>query len=172
MKRIEKQKQIHFLKNIFVSSKSIILTSVESLNAAEISLLRRKLHSVGVGFKVIKNNLAKIALDSTPANVLIKDFKNSTAIAWSFVDEIYPAKILVEYQENLEKFKIKSGYNAGQRFDLAKVKELAKLPNLSELRAQLLGIIQSVPGTLLGQISAPASQLVCVIKANIEKNKE
>lgn len=171
MERLEKQKQIEFLKDIFNSSKSIILASVESLNAAEIAALRKKLQNSSVGFKVVKNSLARIASNSTPVSILIDDFKNSTAIAWSTIDEISPARALVEYQESLEKFKIKSGYSVGQKFDFIKIKELAKLPNLAELRAQLLGVMQAVSGKLLSQISAPAAELVGVIRANNTKTR-
>ena len=172
MQQVIKQKQIQFIKDIFTSSKAIVLASVDGINAEEIASLRKKLHEAGVGFKVVKNRLAKIALRLTPANVISEDFKNSTAIAWSLVDEISPAKTLVEYQEGLEKFKIKSGYNSGQKFDLIKIKELAKLPNLLELRARLLGIVNNISEKLLSQISQPALHIVKIIQANIEKNKE
>ncbi len=172
MERLEKQEQIDFLKGVFGSAESIVLASVQGLNAAEVSSLRRQLHQAGVGFKVIKNKLARIAADSTPVKSLFEDFANSTAIAWSDTDAVAPAKVLVKYQENLEKFEIKAGYNAGMRLDLAKVKMFASLPGLDELRAQLLGALNAVPAKLLAQINAPASHVVGVVQARIEKDKE
>lgn len=172
MERVEKQEQIDFLKGVFGSAESIVLTSVQGLDAAQVSSLRRKLHEAGVGFKVIKNKLARIASDSTPVKALFEDFANSTAIAWSDSDAIAPAKVLVKFQEDLEKFEIRAGYNAGQRLDLAKIKAFAKLPGLEELRAQLLGVIHAVPARLLAQINAPASHVVGVMQAKVEKDKE
>jgi large subunit ribosomal protein L10 len=172
MERADKEQQIDFLKGVFGNAESIVLTSVEGLNAAEVSTLRRKLHEGGVGFKVIKNKLARLAADSTPVKALFEDFKDSTAIAWSDSDAVAPAKILVKYQEDLEKFEIKAGYNAGKRLDLASVKAFAKLPSLDELRAQLLGVLQAVPARLLAQVNAPASHVVGVIQAKVEKDKE
>ncbi|MES2503327.1 MAG: 50S ribosomal protein L10 [Myxococcota bacterium] len=172
MERADKQEQIEFLKGVFGSAESIVLTSVQGLNATQIATLRRNLHEAGVGFKVIKNKLARIASDSTPVKALFEDFANSTAIAWSDTDAVAPAKILVKFQEGLEKFEIKAGYNAGQRLDLARIKTFAKLPSLDELRAQLLGAINAVPAKLLAQINAPASHVVGVISAKVEKDKE
>lgn len=172
MERVEKQEQIDFLKGVFGNAESIVLASVQGLDAAQVSSLRRKLHEAGVGFKVIKNKLARIAADSTPVKALFEDFANQTAIAWSETDAVAPAKILVKYQEGLEKFEIKAGYNAGMRLDLAKVKAFAALPGLEELRAQLLGALNAVPAKLLAQINAPAQHVVGVVQAKIEKDKE
>ncbi|MBH1988556.1 MAG: 50S ribosomal protein L10 [Myxococcaceae bacterium] len=172
MERTEKEEQIEFLKSVFGSAESIVLTSVQGLDAAQVSTLRRQLHDAGVGFKVIKNKLARIAADSTPVKALFEDFANSTAIAWSDTDAVAPAKVLVKYQEACAKFEIKAGLNAGVRLDLAKVKAFAALPGLEELRAQLLGVINGVPAKLLAQINAPASHVVGVIQAKLDKDKE
>src|SRR3989338_290340 len=172
MERAEKQEQIDFLKGVFGSAESIVLTNIEGLDAAQLTNLRRQLHEAGVGFKVIKNKLARIATDSTPAKVLFEDFKDQTAMAWSEKDAVAPAKVLVKFQEDLEKFEIKAGYNAGKRLDLATIKAFAKLPSLDELRAQLLGALNAVPAKLLAQINAPAQHVVGVIQAKVEKDKE
>jgi large subunit ribosomal protein L10 len=52
------------------------------------------------------------------------------------------------------------------------VEALSKLPSLDELRAQLLGTIQAVPGKLLAQIQAPAQQIAGVLQAKLDKDKE
>lgn len=172
MERVEKQEQIEFLKGVFGDAQSIVLASVQGLDATQVSSLRRQLHDAGVSFKVIKNKLARIAADSTPVKALFEDFANQTAIAWSTTDAVAPAKVLVKYQENLEKFEIKAGYNAGKRLDLANIKAFAKLPGLEELRARLLGTLNAVPAQLLAQINAPAQHVVGVIQAKVEKDKE
>lgn len=172
MDRAQKQEQVDFLKDVFGSVESIVLASVEGLDATQVSTLRRRLHDAGVEFKVIKNKLARIAAQETPASVLFEDFANSTAMAWSKTDAVAPAKVLVKFQEGLDTFKIKSGFNAGKRLQLDNLKALASLPSLEELRAQLLGAVQAVPAKLLAQINAPATHVVGVVQAKIDKEKE
>jgi len=172
MNRLEKQEQIDFLKGVFQDTESLVLSNVEGLNAAEITSLRRSLHEAGVGFKVIKNKLARIAAKETPVSALFDDFVNSTALAWSTKDAVAPAKVLVKFQENIEKFELKAGYNAGKRLGLDDLKALASLPSLDELRAQLLGSISAVPAKLLAQINAPAAHVIGVVNAKVEKEKE
>lgn len=172
MEKAQKLEQIDFLKGVFSDVESVVLASVTGLNAAEVAGLRRQLHESGVGFRVVKNNLAKLAAQDFDARVLSDDFIGPTAIAWSQSDAVAPAKILVKFQEGIEKFQIKAGYNAKKRLDVAGVKALAKMPSLEELRAQLLGLMQAVPAKLLAQVAAPAQQIVGVMQAKCDKEKE
>ena len=172
MERAQKTEQLEFLKGVFSDVESVVLASVAGLNAAEVAGLRKKLHGAGVDFRVVKNNLARIAASDYATKVLADDFAGETAIAWSKDDAVGPAKILVKFQEDLEKFQIKAGFNAGKRLDVNGVKALSKMPNLEELRAQLLGLMQSVPAKLLAQVQAPASHVVGVLQAKCDKEKE
>lgn len=172
MDKAQKQEQLDFLRGLFADVESIVLSSVEGLNAAEVTQLRRKMHQSGVEFRVIKNTIAQLATQGSPVAPLSQDFTGSTAMAWSKTDAVLPAKILVDFAKDVEKVKIKAGYNAGRRLDLASIKALADLPSLGELRAQLLGLMQTMPAKLLGQINAPASHVVGVISAKVEKEKE
>jgi len=146
------------------------LTNIEGLNASDISNLRRGLHDANVGFKVVKNKLARKALADTSAQVLFDDFVGSTAVAYSD-DVIAPAKILVKFEKDMEKLELKAGFSAGTRLSVEGIKALAKLPSLDELRAQLLGVILAPASRLLAQINAPASNLVGVLQAKMDKDK-
>lgn len=172
MDRAQKQEHLDFLKSVFSDVSSLVLSSVEGMNAEEVTDLRRRLHKAGVDFRVIKNKLAKIAAKDSAMEQLDADFVGSTAIAWSKTDAVTPAKVLIQFQKDVEKFQIRAGYNAGMRLDLNAVKALAELPSLEELRARLLGLMQAVPAKLLAQIQAPASHIVGVLQAKVDKDKE
>lgn len=172
MLRAEKQEMIDNLRGVFSDVESIVVASVEGLNAEQVTTLRRKLHDADVQFQVVKNTLAKIAAKDSEIKVLNEDFVGSTAIAWSKTDAVTPAKVLMDFKKEVEKFKVKAGFNAGKRLDVDAVKALSELPSLEELRAQLLGLVQGVQARLLAQINAPASHIVGVIKAKADKDKE
>ncbi len=172
MDRAQKQEQIDYLKSVFGKIESMVLTSVEGLDASQVAELRKKLHESKVSFKVVKNKLAKIAISDSDVSVLGDDFIGSTAIAWSNTDAVGPAKVIVNFQKDVEKFKIKSGFNAGKRLGLDELKVLAKLPSLDELRTNILGLVQAVPAKLLAQVNAPASHMIAILQAKIDKEKE
>ncbi len=142
---------------------------VLGLNAAQVSDLRRNLHLEGVGFRVIKNKLARIAIADTHAKALHDDFVGSTAVAWSNDSPVAPAKILVKFEKEFEKLELKAGFNSNARLSLNDVIALSKLPSLDELRAQLLGVLSAPASQLLAQINAVAANVVGVLQAKIDK---
>src|SRR5690606_28255186 len=101
-----------------------------------------------------------------------QDFKAETAIAWSNTDAVAPAKVVAKFKEDVEKFSIKAGFNAGQRLDEAAADALSKLPSLDELRSTLLGLMQAVPTKLVRQINTPAQQVAGGLNARVNKEKD
>ncbi len=171
MEKATKEQQILFVKDLFSKAECVVLTNIEGLNASAVSSLRRGLHEANVGFKVVKNKLARKALEGSSASVLFDDFVGSTAVAWSD-DVLAPAKILVKFEKDLEKLQLKAGFSAGARLSVEGIKALSKLPNLQELRAQLLGLFLAPASRLLAQVNAPASNLVGVLQAKIDKDSK
>ncbi|HXW60039.1 MAG TPA: 50S ribosomal protein L10 [Myxococcota bacterium] len=171
MEKGVKQEQISFIKDVVANASCLVLAGVEGLNASQVSELRRNLHDANVRFKVVKNKLARIALSDSPANVLVDDFVGSTAIAWSNDNPVSPAKVLVKFEKEFEKLKLKAGFNSNVRLNVAGISALAKMPSYEELRSQMLGLFSAPATNLLGQINAVAGNLVGVLQAKIDKDK-
>jgi large subunit ribosomal protein L10 len=172
MEKSIKQEQISFVKGLVDSAECMVLAGIEGLNATQVTQLRADLHKENIGFRVVKNKLARIAIADTDAKDLFDDFVGSTALAWSDDNPISPAKILVKFEKEFEKLKIKAGFSSKARLDEEGIKALSKLPSLDELRAQLLGLFTSPASRLLAQINAPASHTIGVLQAKVDKDKE
>ena len=82
-----------------------------------------------------------------------------TAIAFAN-DPISACKACVEFAKTNEKLEIVGGVMKGELIDAKKVKELASLPSLDEIRGKLVGLLQ-----------APAGQLARLAKAYSEKEQ-
>lgn len=171
MDKALKEQQIAFMKDVVANAECMVLANVEGLNAAQVSELRRGLHAEGIGFKVVKNKLARIAIAETSAKVLHGDFVGSTAVAWSNDNPVAPAKILVKFEKEFENLQLKAGFNSNARLDVKGITALSDLPSLDELRARLLGLLSSPASRLLGQINAVASNVVGVLQAKIDNDK-
>jgi large subunit ribosomal protein L10 len=171
MNKTTKEEQISFVKDLVANAECVVLANIEGLNASQVSELRRGLHDANVGFKVIKNKLARIALADSNANALHDDFVGSTALAWSNDNPVSPAKILVKFEKEFEKLQLKSAFNSNARLDLEGIVALSKLPSLDELRAQLLGLFSANASQLLAQVNAVAANIVGVLQAKIDKDK-
>ncbi|HKD40185.1 MAG TPA: 50S ribosomal protein L10, partial [Myxococcaceae bacterium] len=96
------------------------------------------------------------------------DFTGSVALALSYADVIAPAKILTDFAKGIEAIKLRGGMLEGQKLNPEKVKAVAKMPGLRELRAQILGLLAQPATRLVRTIGAPAGQLARVLQARQE----
>ncbi len=141
-----------------------------SHRCAALSDLRSKMRDAGGTVKVAKNRLAKIALQGTDSEGIADLFTGQTLVAYSN-DPITAPKIAIEFAKGNEKLVILGGSMGATTLDPDGVKALAALPSLDELRAKLVGMIQT-PATRIAQIvNAPAGQLARVFGAYARKDE-
>ncbi|MFZ4071484.1 MAG: 50S ribosomal protein L10 [Caulobacterales bacterium] len=169
MDRAEKAQAVEELKGIFGRSGVVVLGHYAGLSVADMTALRRRLRAEGAGLKVVKNRLAKIALDGHPAAAEAKLFTGPTAIAFSD-DPIAATKVAVAFAKEKEKFVLVGGFMGQVVLDESGVKALATLPSLDELRGKLIGLIQAPATKIAGILQAPGGQLARVIAAYANKD--
>jgi large subunit ribosomal protein L10 len=148
----------------------VVITRQSGLTVAESSDLRRKMLKAGAGYKVAKNRLARLALEGTKFAELAPLFKGPTAIALS-LDPVAAAKVAVEFAKTNEKLEIVGGALNEQVLDAAGIKALATLPSLDELRAKLLGMLQTPATRIASVLQAPGGQLARVLRAKADKGE-
>jgi large subunit ribosomal protein L10 len=100
------------------------------------------MRGAGAGYKVAKNRLAQRALKGTKYEGLDKLFKGPTAIAYS-KDPVAAAKVAVAYAKSNEKLTIVGGSMGTDVLGPEGITALATLPSLDELRAKLVGMLQT-----------------------------
>jgi len=152
------------LQETFESNNLVVVTHQSGLTVTEVSELRKQMREAGGSFKVTKNRLAKIALKGTKFEGLADSFTGPTAIAVS-EDPVAAAKIAVEFANKNEKLQIICGSLDAEALDVDAVMALAKLPSLDELRAKLVGMIQTPATRIAGVLQAPGGQLARVFGA-------
>lgn len=170
MDRSGKEKLVTELQETLNAANLVVVTQQNGLSVAEVSDLRRKMRAAGAGFKVAKNRLARLALTGTKHEDLGKLLKGPTAIAYSN-DPIAAAKVAVLYAKTNDKLSIVGGSMGTQALNADGIKALASLPSLDELRARLVGMLQT-PATRLAVVTgAPAGQLARVFGAYARKGE-
>ena len=168
MDRTQKQKVVDSLHGTLMQTELVVVTQQVGMTVAEVTTLRRQMRDAGAGFKVTKNRLARRALEGTKFAQLAPLFKGPTAVAYS-TDPVAAAKVAISYANANEKLTIVGGAMGDTLLDPSGVKALATLPSLNELRAKLIGMLQT-PGTRVAQVlRAPAGQLARVFGAYANK---
>jgi large subunit ribosomal protein L10 len=168
--RSGKQELVSELHQTISEANLVVITKQSGLTVAEVSDLRRKMRDAGAGFKVAKNRLAQLALKGTKHEGLDTLLKGPTAIAYS-ADPVAAAKVAVTFANSNEKLTIVGGSMGTNLIDAAGVKALATLPSLDELRAKLLGMLQTPATRVATVVQAPAGQLARVFGAYAKKGE-
>jgi len=168
--RTEKQNLVASLKGTFEGANLVVITRQSGLTVAESTQLRRQIREAGASFKVTKNRLARLALEGTKFAELAPMFTGPTAIAVS-QDPVAAAKVVVNFAKANEKLVLVGGALDGKVLDINAVKSLAALPSLDELRAQLVGMLQTPATRIARVLNAPAGQVARVLAAYAEKGE-
>ncbi len=168
MTRERKETEIADLKERMDNCEIIVLTQNTGLDARSITDLRLEMRKNEVGFKVVKNTLAKIAAKGNAGEKILDMFVGPVGMATS-QDPVAAAKVAHNFAKGNDKLVILGGVYGDMILDADGVKQLASLPSLDELRSMIIGLIQA-PAQKIAQITQiPAQQLVGVTKAYAEK---
>jgi len=159
-----KVKAVEELKDKFGRSNTAILTDYRGLNVAKMTELRKKLKEEEVEYKVVKNNLARIAIEDYDYN--LDDFlEGPIAIAFSYEDPVAPAKILVDFAKDNKELEIKVGVVEGKVAGKEVILELAKMPSREQLLASAVGAIQSPLYGIVGVLQGTLRDFVYTLQA-------
>lgn len=156
-------------KSVFASAGVIVVTHYSGLTVSELTDLRVKLKGQGANLKVIKNRLARIALNGKGGEAAGAMFTGPVAIAYS-PDPVAASKVVAEYAKGNEKLILVGALMGEQVLDQNGVKALATLPSLDQLRGKIIGLIQAPATKVAGVVAAPAAQLARVIGAYAKKD--
>lgn len=172
MNRTEKEQAIEALRADLARAKSVVLTSHVGIGVNTINDLRTRFRKNGVHYQVVKNTLAKIAIQGTGMEVAMDLFRGPMAMAYSFDDAVAPAKVIKGFAKGNDKFVVRGVYLDGQILDAKGVDVLAEMPSKDELRGQLLGLFTAVPTKFVRTLNAAGTQFLGVLiarKDDLEK---
>ena len=140
---IKKQAVAEITKK-FQGAKSVVIVNYSGLTVEQVTALRAQCRAAKVDYCVLKNTLARRALDDLQITDLDDVLNGPSAFAFGMEDAVAPAKIISEFIEKAktEVIKVKAGLMDGKAMSAAKVADLAKVPSRDVLLARLLGSLQ------------------------------
>ena len=166
MERAQKVAAVERMNEGFNQNPHIILASFSGLTVNQANLLRGKVRDAGGSYTVIKNRLAKRAAAGTQIEPLIEKLSGPCALAMHADDPVLLAKTLSDFAKENPQIELIAGVvDSKDILDVAGVKQLAGMPGLPELRAQLLALIQTPATTLVRLLGTPGMQVARVIDA-------
>ncbi len=170
MSRQKKAQTIDGLQESFSKCSVGILTNYRGLSTQEITILRRRLRESGIEYKVVKNTLARFAVERAGMDALVSSFDGPIAIAFGYGDITEPAKVLADYiHTSKASLTIKGGFLGDRLLTLEDVMTLSTLPSREILLAKMLGGMQSPIATLVNYLTTPITGIIGVLQARIKQ---
>jgi large subunit ribosomal protein L10 len=171
MLKTDKERVIAELAKRLKETETLIVTDYRGLTTSDLAELRSKLRKSGARFSVVKNTLAKRAAEEAGASNLLELLEGPTAIAFleSDGDPVGVAKVLGDTAKATKLLSVRGGVLQGSEIRAEQIADLAKLPPVEVLQAQLVGAIAAAPTAIVGLFTAPLRDLVGVLDARVKQ---
>jgi large subunit ribosomal protein L10 len=138
MTREEKEIIVANLSEEFKASQAIIVCDYKGMKCDQLETVRQMADESGTKVRVVKNTLAKLALNNAGTEEV--ELVDTNILVWG-EDQISACKVADKAAESFkENFVIKSGLLEGKVADLGTIAAMAKLPSEDELIGMLLSV--------------------------------
>jgi len=138
------------------SALSAVSADSRGVTVGKMTALRKLARENGVWIQVVRNTLARRAVQGTAYECLADSFVGPTLIAFSTEHPGAGARILQEFARENDKFELKAAAFEGEKISIA---VLAALPTYDEAIARLLRTMkEAAAGKLVRTIAAIAEQ--------------
>jgi len=138
----EKQAVVAEVAEQVSKAQVIVVAEFRGLKVGNITTLRKQARESGVYLRVLKNTLARRAVEGT-AFAALADKMVGPLIYGISADPVAAAKVLNSFAKDNDKLVIKAGAMANYLMDVNGVKALATMPSREELLSKLLGTMQA-----------------------------
>ena len=164
----EKKEVVAEISARLAKAQAVVLAEYRGLPVEKVTQLRAQARASGVYLRVLKNTLARRAVQGTPFEKLAEKMVGPLAYGISD-DPVAAAKVLHAYAKANDKLVIMAGAMPGYVMSAKEVGSLATLPSREELLAKLLGTMQApvakfvqtlnqVPGKFVRTLAAVRDQ--------------
>jgi large subunit ribosomal protein L10 len=138
-------------------SQTLVLAEYRGITVEHMTKLRADARAKGVYLHVLKNTLARRAVNGSKFDVVANEMTGPLIYGFS-EDAVAAAKVMNDFAKGNDKLVLRAGAYNGKALDKAGVATLANIPTKEVLLAQLLGLMQS-----------PISRFARVLAAIAEK---
>jgi large subunit ribosomal protein L10 len=154
------------------NAQAIIIAEYRGLEVGSMTVLRRKARESGVYLRVLKNTLARRAVEGTPFAGLSDQMIGPLTYGISS-DPVAVAKVMHEFAKaSNDKFTVKAGAMANFVMTPKDVASLATMPSRDELLAKLLGTMQAPIAQFVRTLNEVPTKFVRGLAAVRDKKAE
>jgi len=153
-------------------SQAVIVAEYRGLTVKQLEALRRELRGCESEMVGTKNTLVARALIEVGMAAPESLLKGPVAVTFCFGELAAPAKMLNKWAKDTKVLTVRGGVIGKSAFDETGVQSLTELPSRDQLRAQVVGTLQSPLAGLVNVLAGPVRGFLNVLNARIGQLEE
>lgn len=170
MSKAIKNLMIRDYKDRFQGVNDAVVVSIRGLPAIETNRIRVGLAKKNIKVTVVRNNLARHAIQGTGLKALEDQLTGPSALAYGAESVVDVARELIDFAKKIEKLELRAAVLDGVVFEGKKgVEQLSKFPTRKEALSQTVTLVLSPARKLVGQVKGPGGKVLSLVKSVQEK---
>jgi large subunit ribosomal protein L10 len=157
------------VNSIATEAPSVIAAEYIGLTVTEMTELRNAAREAGVYLKVVRNTLARRALENTQFECMRNNLVGPLLLVFSNNEPGSAAKVVHNFAKDNKKLAVKLISLDGNLLEPSEIFKLASLPSLDEARATLLRLFSSPLTKFVRILSEPTAKFARALGAQRDK---
>ncbi len=167
----EKQAVVAEVAEVANNALSAVAAEYRGLSVSQLTELRSKARSSGVYVRVVKNSLARRAVEGTEFECMQGHMSGPLMLAFSKEDPGSAARLFRDFAKENDQLKITLGAVGGETIDAADIGKLANLPTRDEGISMLMSVMQAPITKFVQTLNEVPSKFVRTVDA-VRASKE
>ena len=153
------------------SALSAVIADYRGLTVDQMTALRSEARKNGVYLKVVRNTLAKRAVQGTDFECLNEALVGPTILAFSQEDPGSAARVLKDFAKENDALEVKALSIGGKLLPAEQIDVLAKMPTLDQARAMLMSVMIAPATKLVRTLNEFPAKITRVMAAVADEKK-
>ena len=165
LRLVDKKAEVAEVNDVAQRAFSAVAAEYRGLTAGQMDELRKQARESGVYLHVVKNTLAKRAVEGTDFECLNPALVGPIILGFSMEDPGAVGRVLKGFAKDNDKLVITGVAIGGNLMDGKAIEQLASLPTYEEAIAILMGTMQAPIGKFVRTVAEPTAKFVRTVQA-------
>ena len=161
----EKQAVVSEVSEVASGALSAVAAEYRGLSVGQLTELRQKGRETGVYLRVVKNSLAKRAVEGTEFECMQGDMSGPLLFAFSQEDPGSAARLLRDFAKENDKLVVRMAAVGGQKLEAGDIGKLANLPTRDQAISMLMSVMQAPVAKFVRTLNEVPGKLVRTVEA-------
>ncbi len=147
------------------NSPSAVAAEYSGLTVGDMTELRQTARDAGIYLRVVRNTLARRALEDTSFDCMREGLTGPLILAFSKDEPGAAAKVVRDFAKKNDKLVVKLVALEGKLLQLSDIDALASLPSKDQAISMLMGMMMAPVASLARTLAEPHAKFVRTVKA-------